>query len=166
MTKSIEKLATTYVILGGAWGDCGKGKVTAFYGQIANLVIRATGGANAGHTVFVNGKKFGLHLIPSGIMYKAMCLIGQGVALDLGILLDEIETLKNEIPDILERLRISGTTTLLLPYHKTLDAANESLRSHKIGTTKRGIGPAYADKADRIALQVNDLFRPFGEIKR
>ena len=166
MTKSIQKLlATIYVILGGAWGDCGKGKLTAFYGQIADLVIRATGGANAGHSVFINGKRLGLHLIPSGIMYKAMCLIGQGVVLDLGILLDEIETLKSEIPDILNRLRISGTATLLLPYHKTLDAANESLRSHKIGTTKRGIGPAYADKADRIALQVNDLFRPFEEIK-
>ena len=166
MLKTIQKfLATIYVILGGAWGDEGKGKVTAFYAQIADLVIRATGGANAGHSVYINGKRFGLHLIPSGIMYKAMCLIGQGVVLDLGILLDEIEMLKDEIPDILERLKISGTATLLLPYHKTLDAANESLRSHKIGTTKRGIGPAYADKADRIALQVNDLFRPFEEIK-
>lgn len=166
MTKQIQKLlAKIYVILGGAWGDCGKGKITAFYGRIADLVIRATGGANAGHTVFVNGKKFGLHLIPSGIMYKAMCLIGQGVVLDLGILLDEINMLKDEIPDLLDRLRISGTATLLLPYHKTLDEANESLRNKKIQTTKRGIGPAYADLADRIALKVWDLFRPADEIK-
>lgn len=166
MKNLIKNLfATIFVILGGAHGDEGKGKVTAFYARIADLVIRATGGANAGHTVFIKGKKFGLHLIPSGIMYNAVCLIGQGVVLDLGILLKEIEMLKEEIPDLLKRLKISGTATLLLPYHKTLDAAYESLRSNKIGTTKRGIGPAYADKADRIALKVYDLFRPYDEIK-
>ncbi|MBO7505324.1 adenylosuccinate synthetase [bacterium] len=157
--------ATIYVILGGAYGDEGKGKVTAFYARIADLVIRATGGANAGHTVFINGKKVGLHLMPSGIMYNAICLIGQGVALDLGILLQEIEMLNPLVPDLLKRLKISGTATLVMPYHKTLDAANEALRNHQIGTTKKGIGPAYADEADRIALKVYDLFRPYNEIK-
>ena len=140
--------------------------MTAFYGKKANLVIRATGGANAGHTVFVNGKKIALHLIPSGIMNEeTLGLIGQGVVIDLKALLEEIEMLQNEIPDLLTRLKISGTATLLLNYHKTLDKANESLRNNKIGTTGRGIGPAYADKADRIALKVNDLFRPVEEIK-
>ena len=166
MQKKLKKLfATIVVILGGAFGDCGKGKVTAYHARTADLVIRATGGANAGHTIFVNGEKFGLHLIPSGIMYKAICLIGHGVVLDLGILLDEIKSLKDAIPDLMERLKISGTATLVMPYHKTLDAANEALRNHKIGTTRRGIGPAYADRADRIAIQVYDLFRPFDELK-
>lgn len=154
------------IIIGGGHGDEGKGKVTAFFGPNGTLFIRATGGTNAGHTVFLNGKKIALHLIPSGIMYEqATCLIGQGVVIDLGSLLEEIEILQKEIPDLLKRLKISGTATLLLPYHKTLDAVNEQLRDNKIGTTKKGIGPAYADKADRIALKVNDLFRPVDEIR-
>lgn len=159
--------ARVYVIIGGAWGDEGKGKVATFYGKDANLVIRATGGANAGHTIYVNGKKHALHLIPGGIIYpKAFALIGQGVVLDLEILLNEIEELKPDVPDINERLKISGTASVLMPYHKKLDKLHEKLKDVAIQTTGKGIGPAYADKINRVGLKVYDLLLPEDELAK
>jgi adenylosuccinate synthase len=157
--KVIRKKAQVYIIIGGAWGDEGKGKVAAFYAKIANLVIRATGGANAGHTLYINGHKVALHLIPGGIGYPGViCLIGQGVALDLDILFQEMEDLRNlGVLDVEERLKISGMATVLMPYHKELDELYERMRENKVGTTKRGIGPAYEDKVKRDGLLVYHL---------
>ena len=170
------KKAKVYVVIGGAWGDEGKGKVATFYGQKADLVIRATGGANAGHTIYVNGQKHALHLIPGGIINpKAQGLIGQGVALDFKEFEDEFDgLLSKKVANIENRLKISGTASLLMPYHKKLDVLMERLKSEaiadvegvdassrvsgKIGTTGRGIGPTYTDKMSRTGLKVYDLF--------
>ena len=165
--QSIDK-AKVIVTIGGAWGDEGKGKVSSFYSQNADLVIRATGGANAGHTVFVNGKKLALHLVPGGIGYpNTTCLIGQGVVVDFETLFEEIETLKSYgVYDVEDRLKISGTACVLLSYHKVLDKVHESIKDNKVGTTGRGIGPAYADKINRIALKVYDIFLPEKQLEK
>lgn len=159
--------AKIFVVIGGAWGDEGKGKIATFYAQKADLAIRATGGANAGHTIQYNGQKLSLHLIPGGIAYEhVICLIGQGVALDFEILFKEIEYLKSyDVPNIENRLKISGMATVLMPYHKELDELYEKTRNSKIGTTKRGIGPAYEDKIRRDGLFVYHLFLPVDELE-
>ena len=165
---SPPKKAKVYLVIGGAWGDEGKGKIAAFHAKHADLAIRATGGANAGHTVYYNGNKIALHLIPGGIGYEqTTCLIGQGVAIDFDILFDEIHTLKeNGIGNVDRRLKISGMATVLMPYHKKMDELQEKLRSKKVGTTKRGIGPAYEDKIRRDGLVVYDLLRPVRELEK
>lgn len=156
------------MILGGKWGDEGKGKIASRESKDAKLVIRATGGANAGHTIVFNSKKIALHLVPGGIVYpQTTCLIGQGVVLDIPILMQEIEDLiKMGVPNVKERLKISGRTHLILPYHKDLDELHEKLKEKPIGTTKRGIGPCYSDKDNRIGIRVYDLLLPIKKLEK
>ena len=126
------------IIVGAKWGDEGKGKIAAIEAQNAKLVIRATGGSNAGHTVIYKEQKLPLHLVPGGIAYpQTTCIIGPGVVLDLEVLFEEIAFLKKcGIPDIESRLKISGRTHVTLPYHKDLDGLYESLKNKPVGTTK------------------------------
>ena len=168
VNPSSKRKAKVYIIIGGFCGDEGKGKVGAFYSQKADLAIRATGGANAGHTVYYNGKKIAMHLIPGGIGYEGTkCLIGQGVALDFDILFEEIKLLEeNGISDVEKRLNISGMATVLMPYHKELDELYEMMRDDKVGTTKRGIGPAYEDKIKRDGLVVYHLLDSVEELEK
>ncbi len=148
------------IIVGSQWGDEGKGKFVDYFSQDSDGVVRFQGGANAGHTLIVGGKKTVLHLIPSGILHPhTQCFIGSGVALDIFGLKEEMEKVKTAGYNISpERFRIAGQATLVLPFHKDLDAAREN-RS-KIGTTKRGIGPCYEDRSSRRAILFRDLFSP------
>ena len=149
-------------VLGVQWGDEGKGKIVDFLAQEAEWVVRYQGGTNAGHTVIVKGKKYILHLIPSGILHPGKkCIIGNGVVVDPPELLKEIEDLEKEGIEVKGRLFLSETAHLIMPYHKKLDALSEKLKGKKqIGTTLRGIGPAYSDKMARTSLRVHDLLRP------
>jgi adenylosuccinate synthase len=154
------------VLVGIQWGDEGKGKIIDVLTESAELVVRFQGGNNAGHTVEIGDKKFVLHLIPSGIFRDgALCVIGNGVVVDPIVLVGEIKNLRSQGFDIIpEKLQISTRTHLIMPYHREMDAMREAALSDsdKIGTTKRGIGPAYADKAYRTgirALEMNDLPR-------
>jgi adenylosuccinate synthase len=148
------------VVLGTQWGDEGKGKVVDLLTDHANVVARFQGGHNAGHTLVVNGLETVLHLIPSGILRPGVhCLIGNGVVLAPDALLEEINKLENNGVPVRERLKISPACPLILPYHVALDQARELARGEgKIGTTGRGIGPAYEDKVARRGLRVGDLF--------
>lgn len=149
------------LVVGSQWGDEGKGKVIDILAQEADYVVRYQGGANAGHTLVVNGQKTVLHLIPSGILNpKTKCVITPGVVIDPEKLCAEIDGLeKSGHLKNPEQLLISDSATVILPYHKAIDAAREnSLGTKKIGTTGRGIGPAYEDKASRKALLMRDLF--------
>ncbi len=150
------------IICGLQWGDEGKGKIVDFLTEEADLVVRGQGGNNAGHTVIAKGKKYVLHLIPSGILWDKQCVIGNGVVMDPVGLCQEIESLEAEgVPITPERLLISDRAHVVLPYHRELDAARElSLGDKKIGTTKRGIGPTYSDKANRIGLRLADFQDP------
>ena len=150
------------VILGTQWGDEGKGKIVDLLTDQAAAVVRFQGGHNAGHTLVIDGVKTVLHLIPSGILRDdVMCLIGNGVVLSPDALLAEIRRLEDSSVPVRERLRISPACALILPYHVALDQARESARgSSKIGTTGRGIGPAYEDKVARRGLRVIDLMQP------
>ena len=146
------------VLVGAQWGDEGKGKVTDLIAGDFDVVCRYSGGANAGHTVVVGSKKLALHQIPSGIMYKdAISVIGNGCIVDPEVVIQEIDTLESEgVP--CDNLRISGNAHLVMPYHKDLDGAHEQkLGKNLIGTTKRGVGPTYMDKMNRIGLRVQDL---------
>jgi adenylosuccinate synthase len=143
-------------IVGAQFGDEGKGKVVDYYSKDADLVIRYQGGCNAGHTVVVDGKEFKFHLIPSGAIYNKKLIIGNGVVLDLETLTNEIEEVKSKFKKI--DLLISDRAHVTLPFHKILDGAEESIRSCKVGTTKRGIGPTYSDKVARFGIRVVDLF--------
>lgn len=147
-----------YVVVGAQWGDEGKGKVVDLLGKHVDMVVRYQGGNNAGHTVVVNGKKTVLHLLPSGILNKhALCVIGPGVVLNLSVLFHEIEQLEEQGLKC-DHLRISDRTQLLMPYHVRLDELIEARGGkYKVGTTKNGIGPCYADKYSRIGLRVCDL---------
>ncbi len=146
------------VIVGAQWGDEGKGKVTDLLAERAELVVRFQGGNNAGHTIVRGDEEFKLHLIPSGILHAGTtCVIGNGVVIDPKIITDEIEALKRR-GVATGRLRISANAHLIMPYHVLLDTAGEQqLGSLKIGTTRRGIGPCYADKASRLGIRVQDL---------
>lgn len=149
------------VVVGAQWGDEGKGKLVDVFAANADTVVRFQGGSNAGHTLVVNGKKTVLHLIPSGILHPdKTCLIASGVVIDIFGLVNEIQNLKATGMTITSsQLQISDTATVLLPYHKVLDQAREkSLSNDKIGTTGKGIGPAYEDRAARRALIMSDLF--------
>lgn len=155
------------IIIGGAWGDEGKGKVASREAKDAFLDIRATGGANAGHTIVFNGQKLPLHLIPGGIVYpQTTALIGQGVVFAPDIFLDEIDLLKDAgIPFVKKRIRISGKAHVILPHHKGMDLFQEKMKENPIGTTMRGIGPCYEDKKARVGLQVYDLFLPVSALE-
>jgi adenylosuccinate synthase len=149
------------VVVGAQWGDEGKGKLVDVFASHADTVVRFQGGSNAGHTLVVNGKKTVLHLIPSGILHsEKTCLIASGVVVDVFGLAEEIRQLKaTGLPLTAQQLLISDTATVLLPYHKALDQAREkSLSDGKIGTTGKGIGPAYEDRSARRALIMSDLF--------
>ena len=150
------------ILVGAQWGDEGKGKIIDFLTDEADIVVRSQGGNNAGHTIVIGGEKYVLHLIPSGILRKSKtCVIGNGVVLDPVALVVEIEGLRKRGVKVEKNLLISDTAHLVLPYHQALDGLRETQKgSKKIGTTKRGIGPAYADKASRIGLRTGDLLRP------
>ncbi len=146
------------VIVGTQWGDEGKGKFTDLLARDMSTVVRFQGGHNAGHTIVVEGESFALQLVPSGVLYDHITpVIGNGVVVDAGVLIKEMEMLESKGVDT-SRLRISGNAHLIFPYHQSLDALQERhLGKNKLGTTKRGIGPAYADKAMRSGLRVQDL---------
>jgi adenylosuccinate synthase len=148
------------VVLGTQWGDEGKGKVVDLLTDTAKYVVRYQGGHNAGHTLVINGEKTVLHLIPSGVLRdNVKCLIGNGVVLCPKALMTEIKMLEERDVPVRERLLISDACPLILPYHNALDLAREKARGSKaIGTTGRGIGPAYEDKVARRGLRVGDLF--------
>ena len=148
------------IIVGLQWGDEGKGKIVDYLTESSDIVARAQGGANAGHTVINNGTKYILHLIPSGVLWEdKMCVIGNGVVIDPISLLEEMDTLRAQGVTITPKnLVISESAHLTMPYHKDLDKAREQRRGvNKIGTTGRGIGPCYADKIERQGLRVTDL---------
>jgi adenylosuccinate synthase len=146
------------ILVGTQWGDEGKGKATDLLADHMDLVVRYQGGNNAGHTVRVGGETFKLHLVPSGILYEHITpVIGDGVVVDPRVLLEEMDGLSERGVDV-SRLLISANAHLIMPYHLELDRVTERyLGRHRLGTTKRGIGPAYADKATRIGLRAQDL---------
>ena len=160
-------MAKNVVVVGTQWGDEGKGKIVDLLTDRAHAVVRFQGGHNAGHTLVINGKKTVLHLIPSGVLRDGvMCLIGNGVVLSVAALFAEIEELRRGGVDAMQRLRVSESCPLILPHHVALDHAREKARGKAaIGTTGRGIGPAYEDKVARRGLRVGDLMdtRNFGE---
>ncbi|HET7869286.1 MAG TPA: adenylosuccinate synthase [Actinomycetota bacterium] len=149
------------IVVGTQWGDEGKGKVTDYLADHMRFVVRYQGGNNAGHTVVAEGRLLKLHLVPSGILYPHLTsVIADGVVVDPGVLLDEMDTLSGLGIDV-SRLVVSGNAHLIMPYHLELEKVTERhLGKHALGTTKRGIGPAYADKAARIGLRLQDLFDP------
>lgn len=151
------------VIIGAQWGDEGKGKIVDMLSAQSQVIVRFQGGNNAGHTIKVKGEETILHLIPSGILHDGkICLIGNGVVLDPAVFLSEVDHLAARGIDVAPaRLGISKKTHLIMPYHKSLDKAREAKRAgHKIGTTGRGIGPCYEDKAARVGLRAGDLADP------
>ena len=150
------------ILIGAQWGDEGKGKIIDVLTAEADIVVRSQGGNNAGHTVIHRGTKYILHLIPSGILRRGKrCVIGNGVVIDPVALVKEIEGLRKLGVEIGKNLLISDCAHLVLPYHRLLDEQRELRKGHtKIGTTKRGIGPAYGDKAARTGLRISDLMQP------
>ncbi len=146
------------VIVGAQWGDEGKGKITDLLAENGDAVVRFQGGNNAGHTIVRGDREWKLHLIPSGILYPGKrCVIGNGVVIDPKVLIDELDALRARRVDV-SGLRISANAHLIMPYHLLLDSAGEAkLGSLQIGTTRRGIGPCYADKAARLGIRVQDL---------
>ncbi len=149
---------STVVIIGAQWGDEGKGKVTDFLAEKAELIVRYQGGNNAGHTVVVDDQEFKLHLIPSGILYPdKLCVIGNGVVIDPKVLKTELDSLKDRGVAI-GKLCVSQRAHVIMPYHRQLDAVEEEQKGDaKIGTTKRGIGPTYTDKTSRVGIRIVDL---------
>ena len=148
------------IIVGAQWGDEGKGKATDLLADTTDLVVRYQGGNNAGHTVIVGEEVFKLHLIPSGILYRHVTpVIADGVVIDPKVMLAELDGLHERGLDPFSRLKVSGNAHLIMPYHRELDLLIERrLGKANLGTTKRGIGPAYADKASRVGLRFQDLF--------
>jgi len=148
-------------LVGIQWGDEGKGKVTDLLAASTDYVVRYQGGNNAGHTIVVGSEKYALHLVPTGILYPhCIPVIGAGVVVDPQVLIEELDALENRGIDT-TRLLLSGNAHLIMPYHLELDRVQERrLGRNRLGTTKRGIGPAYADKAARIGLRVQDLLDP------
>jgi len=164
--KHFYDMANT-ILVGAQWGDEGKGKIIDVLTEQADVVVRTQGGNNAGHTVFIGKQKYVLHLIPSGILRKKkICVIGNGVVVDPVGLVSEIEGLRKLGIKVNGNLFVSETAHVVFPYHRELDAQREVLKGkNKIGTTKRGIGPAYGDKAARVGLRMIDLVnaKRFGE---
>src|SRR5579885_919604 len=155
-------MGKSVVILGAQWGDEGKGKIVDLLTERVGAVARFQGGHNAGHTLVIGGKKTVLHLIPSGILRQnVLCLIGNGVVLSPAALRQEIAELEETGIEVRARLKVSPATPLIMPYHIALDQAREKASGDKaIGTTGRGIGPAYEDKAARRGVRVADLMYP------
>ncbi|MBN1333072.1 MAG: adenylosuccinate synthase [Synergistales bacterium] len=150
------------VIIGAQWGDEGKGRVVDFLGKNVDIFARYQGGANAGHTVIVEGSKYVFHLLPSGMLYPCkVCIIGNGVVIDPEQLIYELRMLQDQGKDR-ARLVVSGAAHVVMPYHKLLDQAHENFRGRgkKIGTTGRGIGPCYVDKYNRMGIRMEDLLDP------
>ncbi len=147
------------MVVGTQWGDEGKGKLTDLLAREMDMVVRYQGGHNAGHRIVVNGEAFALQLVPSGILYEHITpMIGNGVVVDPQVLLAELDSLAEKGVDT-SRMVVSGNAHLIMPYHQELDRVTERfLGKNALGTTKRGIGPAYADKATRVGLRVQDLF--------
>ena len=152
---------TATVILGSQWGDEGKGKITDRYSRDADVVVRYQGGNNAGHTIVVEGERFALSLIPSGVLYPQVTpVIGNGTVVDPAVLIREMDELAERGIDP-SRVRVSGNAHVIMPYHRKMDAVLERyLGEEQIGTTKRGIGPAYMDKFSRFGIRMQDLFDP------
>ncbi len=149
------------IIVGAQWGDEGKGKIIDILSQEADYIVRYQGGNNAGHTVVVGGREHIFHLIPSGILHPGkICCIGNGVVVDPAVLLQELAELKREGIGFAGRLKISSLAHVIMPYHKILDQLRETKRTHKIGTTGRGIGPCYSDKINRCGIRMVDLLNP------
>lgn len=159
-------MSNVQTVVGLQWGDEGKGKIVDYLSEDASQIARFQGGANAGHTVVVNGQKIVLHQIPSGIVHDdTTCLIGNGVVVDPGTLVEEMETLHEEGIDPEDRLLISPSCHVVLPYHRLLDRSLDALRSddndgEEIGTTGRGIGPSHADKVSYWGIRFSDLLQP------
>lgn len=149
------------IVVGTQWGDEGKGKFTDLLAGEMSMVVRYQGGHNAGHTLVVDGESFTLQLVPSGVLYEHVTpVIGNGVVVDPRVLIAEMDMLESRGVST-GRLRLSGNAHLILPYHQELDALHERhLGKNRLGTTKRGIGPAYADRAMRVGLRVQDLLDP------
>jgi adenylosuccinate synthase len=149
------------VLVGIQWGDEGKGKVTDLLAEHTDLVVRYQGGNNAGHTIVVEGERYALHLVPTGVLYPhCIPVIGAGVVVNPQVLIEELDTLAGRGIDT-ARFKLSGNAHLVMPYHLELDRVTERrLGKNRLGTTKRGIGPAYSDKAARIGLRVQDLLDP------
>ena len=171
VSKPLAARGRNVVVVGTQWGDEGKGKLVDWLTETAHAVVRFQGGHNAGHTLVINGRKTALHLIPSGIMREGVrCFIGNGVVLSAGKLLEEIRGLEAAGVKVRDRLFISEACPLILPYHAAIDQAREAAKEQsgaaKIGTTGRGIGPAYEDKVARRALRVQDLKVPERFAKR
>ena len=147
------------VVVGAQWGDEGKGKIVDFLAKDADIIARYQGGDNAGHTVVVGEEKYVLHLIPSGVLHSdKQCVIGNGVVLSPKVLFQEIDHLKQRGVHVGGNLAISDRAHVIMPYHMLMESIDESSRgSQKIGTTKRGIGPAYMDKVGRSGIRVGDL---------
>ena len=147
------------VIIGAQWGDEGKGKIVDILARDADIVVRYQGGSNAGHTVINERGTYIFHLIPSGILYRGTtCVIGNGVVVDPGSLIEEMDLLQTKGITIGKNFAVSQRAHLILPYHKAIDRASEQSKgSRKIGTTGRGIGPSYADKMARIGILMGDL---------
>jgi len=155
-------MAKNVVVIGTQWGDEGKGKIVDWLTDHSHGVVRFQGGHNAGHTLVIAGKKTVLHLIPSGILRDhVMCYIGNGVVLSPQALLKEMDELQSAGIDVYSRLKVSEACPLILPYHEALDKARELAKgAAKIGTTGRGIGPAYEDKVSRRGIRISDLYKP------
>jgi len=150
------------VVIGAQWGDEGKGKIVDILASDVDAVVRYQGGSNAGHTVINDRGTFVFHLIPSGILYRGtLCVIGNGVVVDPASLIEELDHLQTQGVKIGKNFVVSQRAHLILPYHKAIDkAAEQSKGSRRIGTTGRGIGPAYADKMSRIGIRMGDLLNP------
>ena len=150
------------VIIGTQWGDEGKGKIVDLLAEFVDLVVRFQGGNNAGHTMVVSGNQFICHLVPSGILQKKTCLIGNGVVVDPAVLLEEFDNLSSKGIDVgPDMLKISEKAHIIMPYHKQIDLAREKMKGdQKIGTTVRGIGPCYEDKATRRGIRFVELLDP------
>ncbi|MDD5634833.1 MAG: adenylosuccinate synthase [Candidatus Omnitrophica bacterium] len=147
------------VLVGAQWGDEGKGKVIDILTENVQYVVRYQGGNNAGHTVVIGDKKYVLHLIPSGILHDGrICVIGHGVVIDPKALIEEIELLKSQGINVDDNLKVSDKAHIIFPYHQKLDELRETKKKGKIGTTKKGIGPCYADKVSRVGIRMADLY--------
>lgn len=157
MHTLLKKLGPVSAIIGAQWGDEGKGKVTDILGEHYDIIARACGGANAGHTIVVGGKKHVFRLLPAGCLHDKPVFLGSGMVIHLPTLLEELTTLKEGGIDLLPRLVISGGAHIVFDFHKQIDAVQEERREKGIGTTKKGIGPAYADKATRVGIRMERL---------
>ncbi len=158
MQQLLKDLGPVSAIIGAQWGDEGKGKVTDILGKYFDVIARACGGANAGHTIIVSGKKHVFHLLPAGCLHEGKPIVlGSGMVIHLPTLLEEIRTLKDAGFDLLDRLFISPAAHILFDFHKAIDGELEARRTKGIGTTRRGIGPAYMDKAGRTGIRMERL---------